>query len=779
MRVFFWILIVIERKNAVSSLIGALLLHKVAKRLHLTRLRGTVAGHLGTLFTRLDAGEIQTDLFLPLVNAVIELPLVKADNKRSPDVDIWKLVLQLIYLALLTTPPPSRPTSASTPITHSSASLQGREETRRNIEPFVFNEIRGCTHVGVEGFHEKYFKGKSWSVKVDEIWYIAQDHYDAKKGCWRSLRQNPDEDEACTWLIDLQERCLPDGKARYFRSTADSKVGPKTKRQIDLLLKDKSRVPNESDGSKHAWSDILVAGELKESEEHSKSLLLQLASVVRNVFANQPTRHFVHGFTLTGSVLESWVFDRSGPYSAKTFNIHDEPKRFIEVVFGYLLMDKEELGIGTFLEEKGGKQFVTFPAKTPRGKKRKFELDPEPIARSRAIVCRATTCFLAKPVSSRSYDSVVKMSWTSDLRPPETDLLQKANGSGVKGLAKLIAYQNEITSIKELRKGLTFTKRYHFRDVAGSFSVPISQSKAPSQSVSRLNGLSIVSNDNKRQSVDEGSRSAKRPRSESRFSKEACDQKNISYTVQEPQGTSLILQQEQELYSNRILCAMAISPAGRSISQFKTPLQVVETLYDAIKVHESLLVKGKILHRDISENNIIITDPNKADGFRGMLIDLDLAKEVGQGPSGARHRTGTMEFMAIEVLQGIAHTYRHDLEAFFYVLIWLCARRGWALSTQKKKQPKESLLTQWYTGSYKDIARNKRGDMDKSGLLDLLAEFPSDFDCVKPLCKKIRDILFPYKDGLFTGTPENPEILYEPILNAYKDTLAHMKGTQE
>ena len=60
----------------------------------------------------------------------------------------------------------------------------------------------------------------------------------------------------------------------------------------------------------------------------------------------------------------------------------------------------------------------------------------------------------------------------------------------------------------------------------------------------------------------------------------------------------------------------------------------------------------------------------------GMLIDLDLAKELSSGRSGARCHTGTMEFMAIEVLFGISHTYRHDLESFFYVLIWQCARRG-------------------------------------------------------------------------------------------------------
>lgn len=51
-----------------------------------------------------------------------------------------------------------------------------------------------------------------------------------------------------------------------------------------------------------------------------------------------------------------------------------------------------------------------------------------------------------------------------------------------------------------------------------------------------------------------------------------------------------------------------------------------------------------------------------------MLINLDLAKKEGKGPSGARHWTGAMEFMAIKVLLRILHTYWHDIEAFFSFL---------------------------------------------------------------------------------------------------------------
>ena len=127
-----------------------------------------------------------------------------------------------------------------------------------------------------------------------------------------------------------------------------------------------------------------------------------------------------------------------------------------------------------------------------------------------------------------------------------------------------------------------------------------------------------------------------------------------------------------------------------------------------------------------------------------MLIALDLAKELGGGRSGARCRTGTMEFMAIEVLLGISHTYRHDLESFFYVLLWLCGRRGWEFVNRLKGRPADSMFTDWYNDSYRKIAKAKRGNMDASGFEDILEEFPSEFDCIKPLCRGVAGNLISY-----------------------------------
>jgi hypothetical protein len=94
----------------------------------------------------------------------------------------------------------------------------------------------------------------------------------------------------------------------------------------------------------------------------------------------------------------------------------------------------------------------------------------------------------------------------------------------------------------------------------------------------------------------------------------------------------------------------------------------LEALRDAIRGRRPLLRDGKILFRDVLENNII-TELFAEDAPKGRLIDSDFAKELDSMPSGARHRTGTMQFTAIEVLEGKGHTYRHDLKPSFYVFI--------------------------------------------------------------------------------------------------------------
>ena len=71
-------------------------------------------------------------------------------------------------------------------------------------------------------------------------------------------------------------------------------------------------------------------------------------------------------------------------------------------------------------------------------------------------------------------------------------------------------------------------------------------------------------------------------------------------------------------------------------------------------VHWSLYNEGSILSCDTLENSIIITNPERADGFKGVLVDLNLAKWWIEDE--AALVTGpVMEFTVKEVLEGTGY----------------------------------------------------------------------------------------------------------------------------
>lgn len=653
--------------------------------------------------------------------------------------------------------------SSDTPYTSSSASQQGAEQTRRLIDHVVWEEIRTCTFRDAKGFFKKHFEDKAWSSRAQHVYEtIKKQHIDNK---WVNLAGSPDQSRLLDWLFSLQDHLLSE-EQRYYCTTKPTKelTGGEACRQIDLVVRRKNRESSEAEDIR---KDVAVIGELKASNHDGvKRPLVQLAVYARDVFASQPTRRYLHAFTICGSKMEPWVFDRSGCYSPGPFDIHEHPERFIRVLSGYVMMSEDELGFDTFMQQEGDSNFIKF--EIDGCKTQRLQLDPVPLAHRRAIVSRATSCFLAKHPDSKDYDHVVKFSWPSSERKPETELFKLASQRGVQGIARLIGHY-DITSIKDMRSGITFTKRYSFRGTANSVSSFSRVLFQPQNPINKHHNSKDNSTKRsmKRKLADEESK-PKRPK----FYQQSGLQNEVTHLTMESDGSRPTVSSDGS-YDNRTLRCLVISPAGRPIYKYQSPLELLEALRDAIKAHQSLYCKANILHRDISENNIIITDLKK-DGFSGMLIDLDLAKELGSGRSGARCRTGAMEFMAIEVLRDTDHTYRHDLESFLYVLLWQCIRRGWEfVGRTLSKLP--SQLTGWYTGTFEDIARNKHGNMDGIAFEYILNEFPDEFKCIKPLCRELRSILFPIKDdALFTGTPPQPTDLYGRMVNAFDKLIRDM-----
>ncbi|EGD97738.1 FunK1 protein kinase [Trichophyton tonsurans CBS 112818] len=649
--------------------------------------------------------------------ALIHLVLAKA-----PDVDIWKAVYQLIEAVSQLTPPATvPPTSDGTPWRSTSSSQRGNEQTRKLVEERLFDETRTCTHKDVEGFDAKYFRNTSWEERFMDIYKKIQERDDT------GLSDFPDppiQNDILDWGFQLQNTSLAETRGIYFSTESKKSLKDSgAERQVDVLMKARG---GDKPAPTHSWKDICVVGGLKRSNYNKKDTINQIDS---------------------GS-----------------FDIRNEPDRFFCAIIGYTLISDEELGLDIFtvLHDDGARAVHVEDVDT--GEKKPLRLEPMPISVRLAVVCRGTCCYLTTPHGPSRSQSVVKFSWTSVRRQPEVYLLQKAYRHNVEGVARVIGYRS-ITSIAELRKDLHFKNVYQFRSIAPSISSSSTQSFTELQGLSIAKGSSAGSRKRK-QSTQSAAKSLKRLRSSNLRLDSAAEENEVAISVEETQKASLYATKGEELFENRVLRCLVIYPADRAIHKFDSPEELFLALRDAIRAHRSLYIKGEILHRDISENNIVITDPKVANGYSGMLIDLDLAKELGRGPTGARHRTGTMEFMAIEVLLNIVHTYRHDLESFFYVLIWQCARNGWERYTRSKEKPHKSRLKMWYTGSYEDIADVKTDHMDPNRFEDLFQGFPPELDQGKSLCRELRGLLFPYRNGLVVGTPADPERLYDSVTQA-------------
>ena len=105
---------------------------------------------------------------------------------------------------------------------------------------------------------------------------------------------------------------------------------------------------------------------------------------------------------------------------------------------------------------------------------------------------------------------------------------------------------------------------------------------------------------------------------------------------------------------------------------------VLEPLLTSPPGHYRLWVNG-IHHGDISLNNLMYDISTETGNPVGIVNDFDLAAWVDH-PTTNNDRTGTIPFMAIDLLDGglddrIPRLYRHDLESFIWVLAYITVAR--------------------------------------------------------------------------------------------------------
>ncbi|KAI9904324.1 hypothetical protein N3K66_000853 [Trichothecium roseum] len=696
----------------------------------------------------------------------------------------------------------------------------------------LLDELDGCTWKDTRGFHKKYFQDKAWNTRSNKIWRRMKRQYDSKRRKWTfpstaeteehircqvapvaldqdrnynngaersnrasgsgSRNKDADSDKILAW-IKLFFAPRPPSHTSHPSSKSHSRSHHSPRRCSFILTRGRAREDPIS------WQSILANDGLGDGMAKTRDeLWLSLLRGIRDAFASQPTRLFFHAFTLYDNSMECWVFDHSGAYSGGDFCINTYPERFVRSASAYWLMGDEEMGhnmiikrnpegnpcIMLWTSDSVEESSSSAPSPTTPRQKKMFELKATPSVVTRKgarIVGRATHSFFAKVVGSPGtvFDTMVKFSWAVNTRPSESGRLIEMKERGVSigganggGIQELRGFDDKVCSIGELRKGLTFMFPYRGRSMSPR-SEWLRAFREPKTSNDFRNGVpsSVTPAKRRFSHITSSSRAAALDtttadtidRGEGGSSRDHSDSPSISADDSDDENDI------DRGFQDRELRVLATTYPGPSIKHFRTPSSLVAGLRAAIRAHYSLYEDGGVLHRDITADNIFLSN-ERNDGGRidGALVARSTKPDrlydfYSNGHNDGEEEgqyyphpppDGKKQFMALSVLCHGPHAYVHDMESFFYVLVWLCARHGWALEEEiedgrrrdglSSRPVARGTLCKWALGTHRDTARAKEADLTSNKVFSehVLAEFPPGLEVLKPLCARFAVLLF-------------------------------------
>ncbi|KAL2168365.1 hypothetical protein VTG60DRAFT_7343 [Thermothelomyces hinnuleus] len=599
---------------------------------------------LSRLNSAVNSDDFDLDRIKPLLNASL------ADH--LDDTLIWDRV----YDAVTESTPPPRPIVSSvqqTPWLRNTGSFANSSEHRKYVDNVLKEEL-GPMYVDLGGFHKTYFGSVPNLGTVSKKFFeeCLEGSDPLFDNGWKGWPQEAKQDDVLSWFADFTEKLAafaesynsaPVHTRRPLAKPDEPIDGSVGKRKMDVgFVND----PGAKKDSRCHWSQILVPGELKSnpSADIPSEAWLDLGRYAREVLAAQDTRRFVLGFTVCGSLMRIWVFDRLGGIASEQFDINKDGLRFVSTILGFLWMSEEELGFDPTIMTAKGQRFIEIERD---GTTERLILDGV-MNRARCIAGRATTCWKAHREEDPQGLFVVKDSWQYLERDDEGGLLREATGKGAVHVARY--YHHETVRVRDavddvrnnVRKGLDVMKATNYWQNRSRHAPSASKSTA---------GLSHAGRSSSVTGAKRPSHETNAPLPPNKRPRSASPTKTSANTL-----------------PNRVHRRVILRDYGIPIYKAGSRGALLGALADCIEGHESLRRKAGLLHRDISLNNLMIDKDN-----RGFLIDLDLAiNEQRVGTSGAKGKTGTWAFMAVGALQGEQHSFMHDLESFFWVLFWIC-----------------------------------------------------------------------------------------------------------
>ncbi|GIK06015.1 hypothetical protein Aspvir_010133 [Aspergillus viridinutans] len=669
------------------------------------------------LNSAISTDDFEIDRLIPLLTTVV---------KEESDNRIWDEALAV--LAESTPPPKPPPFLDQTPFLHTTSSFVNSSEQRKHIDAVLKEEL-GPTYIGVQGFYEAYFGSiEGLEPSGATLFQRCQEGNNPlfTENGWRDWPTSAKERDVLDWLSSWLKRLRDMATEEGFRLTSPRTVlaqpdrvlaGSTADRKLDIGIVCDPHATNQ----KPHWSHILILGELKSNpkEDCASKTWRDLGRYAREVLTTQDTRRFVLGFTLCGSIMRLWEFDRVGAIASSPFNINEDGRRFVSVMLGFLLMNDAQLGYDpTVMSNSDGKRFIDI---VRNGQSERLILDSL-MKRAPCVAGRATTCWKAHREGDKTNTPlVIKDSWQYPEREEEGKLLAEATEKGVVNVARYYYHETvqvggKVDDISyNVRKGLDVTQVTNYRSICPETSV---NSRGASGMARR----------------DRSARSVARKRSSSRASTALPPNKRTcsSSPSKDDHGPAL---------QNRVHRRVIVSDYGTAIYKARSRISMLSAVKRCIQGYESLHKNTGLLQGDISTGNLILNEEEDNPSWPAFLIDLDLAiKERRERPSGARAKTGTRAFMAIGLLLGERHSFMHDLESFFWIIFWICIH--YEGPTAGRVVPK---FEKWNYVDMEELAELKKGAVAHEGdFISMVNEYFTGF--YKPLVawvNRLRKVVFP------------------------------------
>lgn len=697
-------------------LLSALRLLGVSRLLHSSSGGKNLYSDVSRLSSAVDSDGFDFNRIKPLLQAAL------ADH--LDDAFIWDQVYKAVKetIPVKETTPPPRPIASSiqqTPSLRNTSSFADTSEHRKYMDHVLKDEL-GPMYVGLRDFHKTYFGDVRNLQTASETFFshCLEGSNPLFHDGWSGWPKEAKQEEVLSWFTDFTERLAtfaegydnaPVRKRRSLAKNPDQPIaGSVGKRKMDIGFVDNLSAVNDS----RCDCQMLVPGELKSnpSADRPSEAWLDLGRYAREVLAAQDSRRFVLGFTLCGSLMRIWLFDRLGGIASDHFDINKDGLRFVSTILGFLWMSEEELGFDPTIMRVKGQRFIEIERK---GTIERLFLDGL-IKRTRYIASRATTCWKAHREDDPQALYVVKDSWQYLERDEEGELLREATGQGTVHVARY--YHHETVRVRNteddvrtnVRKGLDVRKAANYR-----------QNRCRNTPTTNMTGQSRAGGSS---SATGTKRSSSQTVALLPPSKRTC-------------STSLT-KDDGDVLPNRVHRRIILSDYGIPIYKASSREALLAALANCIEGHKSLRLKAGLLHRDISIGNLIV---NK-DG-RGFLIDLDLAiKEEHIAASGSKGKIGTRAFMAIGALLGEQYSFMHDLESFFWVLFWICIHCDGPGEERVVAQ-----FDKWNYADTEDLADVKKGRVAHEGDFIRAADryFTPYYKPMVPWVNKLRQVVFP------------------------------------